>query len=163
MKIVKILFVLFGLLGKFVCGSDAADYKERLFSSARHDNDWWVSRAGGYLGLKSKLEPCKPYINSLDEHGEVALNYAIIQRCEMVAKWLIANGANVNIVGRTSGLAPLHAATIYSQPNIVWLLLRKGACPHAKDSDGFTVLDLVGLAEPNDDTVAIKSLLSRVK
>ena len=64
--------------------------------------------------------------------------YEDADRC-MIAKLLIAHGANVN--SRTDwNLTPLHWASSVNAPETVEFLLSKGANPNAVDKNGFTPL-----------------------
>uniref|UniRef100_A0A1I7VH74 ANK_REP_REGION domain-containing protein n=1 Tax=Loa loa TaxID=7209 RepID=A0A1I7VH74_LOALO len=69
------------------------------------------------------LISCAPAIN----HGFSGLHYAAKNGYSSVLRFLVMNGADVNL--RTSGYTPLHLAAIGKQHEIIAILLRDcGEC-----------------------------------
>jgi ankyrin repeat protein len=91
-----------------------------------------------------------------------ALHIAIEFGHAEMAKLLIASGAKIEAVD-SQRWQPLHYAAFHCQPEVVELLLEKGASPHATTQDGNTSLGLGfrehGLAASGEDRDRVQYLL----
>jgi ankyrin repeat protein len=91
-----------------------------------------------------------------------ALHLAIEFGHAEMAKLLLASGAKIDAVD-SQRWQPLHYAAFHCQPEVVELLLEKGASPHATTQDGNTPLGLGfrehGLAASRDDRDRVQYLL----
>ncbi len=73
--------------------------------------------------------------------GFTALHLAAFFRNTTVARFLLANGADVEATARNnSGVRPLHSAAATRDPRIVQLILSAGADPDSPQRGGFTAL-----------------------
>ncbi|RLN70966.1 hypothetical protein BBJ28_00019831 [Nothophytophthora sp. Chile5] len=72
--------------------------------------------------------------------GQLALNIAIQQQHEPIARLLLDRGADVNQQDDTSLLAPLHNAIIIGNKALFRRLLKAGADAQLADREGFTPL-----------------------
>ena len=73
-------------------------------------------------------------INEKNEHGYTALHYAAMNNCLEVVKFLIENGANINLCNK-KGQSPLEIAYLYKCGDIVTYLLEKGANGKIEDEN----------------------------
>jgi hypothetical protein len=91
-----------------------------------------------------------------------ALHLAIEFGHAEMAKLLLASGAKIDAVD-SQRWQPLHYAAFHCQPEVVELLLDKGASPHATTQDGNTPLGLGfrehGLAASREDRDRVQFLL----
>jgi ankyrin repeat protein len=91
-----------------------------------------------------------------------ALHLAIEFRHVEMAKLLLSAGAKADAPG-SDRWRPLHSAAFNCLPEIVEILLDKGASPHATTQDGDTPLELgfrgVGLVASEDEKARVRSLL----
>jgi hypothetical protein len=76
-----------------------------------------------------------------------------------VAKVLLENGADANVT--LQSLTLLHAAAFAGYPDIVELLLKHGADPSIRDSDGKTALDFARESNRKDVVKIIEEFISR--
>lgn len=82
-----------------------------------------------------------------DSAGYTALHYAARGGHVEVCKTLLKNGANVNAVTRCGHATPLHRSSMRGIDRVVELLLKSGADPNIRDSDGYTALHRAVIAE----------------
>ncbi|VDM94801.1 unnamed protein product [Thelazia callipaeda] len=101
---------------------------------------WIQACSAGDLRRVGELLKQKPYLISYApaiNHGFSGLHYAAKDGHSSVLRFLITNGADVNL--RTSGYTPLHLAAISKQLEIISILLRDyGADPSIEDYSGYT-------------------------
>jgi ankyrin repeat protein len=86
-----------------------------------------------YIKMKLPIED----INKTNYNGNYILSWACAKDKLDIVKYLLENGADVNIVG-VNGYTPLHFANANGHFTIVDLLEKKGANQDAKDKDGRT-------------------------
>ena len=89
-------------------------------------------------------------------HTETHLHFAAAMNDSNSARWLIANGANVNAKGRYDW-TPLHSAAWKNATETAALLLKNGADVNVKTNDDLTPLDVANRVEHSE----MKSLLKR--
>lgn len=97
---------------------------------------------GSYLDLdnvKNLLESGENINKQDDENQFSILHYACINGNIETVKYLIDNGANIDIQGRKQW-TPLYRAIVDNQPAIALYLIEHGANVNLKDSDGWTPL-----------------------
>jgi len=92
-------------------------------------------------------------IDARDVNG-TALQLAAASGSLGMAGILIDAGADLGTVGEPGGATPLHAAAINNHPDIVNLLLERGADPASRDSQGRTPLH-VAAAFGNSDAAKV--------
>ena len=92
------------------------------------EEDLW----GGQLDVNARVES--------DWFGNIShLHFAASKNDMEAARWLIANGAEVNAKNE-AGSTPLHWAASGNATEVAELLIAKGAEVNAKDNDGWTLL-----------------------
>lgn len=103
-----------------------------------------MSEGVDYTFIKhSSFEICKQRLalmremNKLDMFGKAPIHYAIKKNSKRLVKFLIVNGANVNLKTGIE-LTPLHLAATDSRIKIIRLLLKNGADPRICDEFGET-------------------------
>jgi ankyrin repeat protein len=103
----------------------------------------WAADHGYLEVLKLVLKIDAEFnINKMDYNGCTALNLAVQQGHVAVARFLLAEGADPNIV-TANGCTPLHWAAYHGHLELVNLLVEKGANLHAAaKQDAFTPLHL---------------------
>jgi uncharacterized protein len=80
-------------------------------------------------------------LNDYSRDGYTPLGLAAFFGYEDIARWLIANGADVNAVSKNPmQVQPLHSAVAGNHTDIARLLLAAGADPNAAQQDGFRPL-----------------------
>ena len=89
-------------------------------------------------------------------HTETHLHIAARMNDSNSARWLIANGANVNAKNKYDW-TPLHYAAYTNATETAALLLKNGADVNAKDKDGVTPLDVANRVGRSE----MQSLLKR--
>jgi hypothetical protein len=98
-----------------------------------------------------------PHVNSRALH--LAIEFGHVE----MAKLLLAAGAKADNAPASERWQPLHSAAFNCQPEIVEILLDKGASPHAMTQDGNTPLSLgfrgIGLVASEDDKARVRTLL----
>ncbi|MHB8567379.1 MAG: ankyrin repeat domain-containing protein [Nitrososphaerales archaeon] len=115
-----------------------------------------ASMVGELDSARRHVEKDKNLVNEYSSDGFTALHLAAFFGQLEVAKFLIAEGANVNAVAKNMmKVAPLHSAVARSQLEISELLLQKGADANAKQETNFTPLH----AAAQNGNVAITELL----
>ncbi|MCF8462726.1 MAG: ankyrin repeat domain-containing protein [Rickettsiaceae bacterium] len=92
-----------------------------------------IEKLSKYIALLPNL------INETNEDGFTLLHTAIIFGQVEIAKWLINNGANINLV-TTNGNSSLHGAVLFGQEEIVKLLIAKASKVNLADNTGKTAL-----------------------
>jgi ankyrin repeat protein len=96
----------------------------------------------------------KSLLHLSDINGDTCLHLA----CELVlvdvARWLISQGALVNVVSTVSGLTPLHIAVKKRKADLVTLLLSHAADPLIPDVSGETAAQLASNLRKDSDIVA---------
>lgn len=100
-----------------------------LSLAARYDH---LQIADLILGRGCDINPC-------GSDKLTALHYACMSGSELTAKYLVAQGANLELKDR-SGRSPLHCATASDHISIVMILLDAGAAIDETDDDGATAL-----------------------
>ncbi len=96
-------------------------------------------------------------VNSTSADGFPPLGLACYFGHEDVARYLIAQGADVNLpAANAMKVCPIHAAAARRSEPIVRLLLENGADPNARQQGDYTALDA---ARQNGDTDIIDLLL----
>ena len=105
---------------------------------------------------KGNLENVKELLNSkvdvdslAQSTGETPLHHAAGKGHNVIAELLIANGANVNVLGE-GGWTPLCFAAKKGYKEIAELLIDKGADVNTKDDTGRTPLHWVAFARKNE-------------
>jgi hypothetical protein len=81
-------------------------------------------------------------LHDLAEQSDTS-DYSVHENLLILAKQLIAHGANVNAVATVRGDTPLHKACHWANVtnlDFIELLLEEGADPNAQDHDGLTPL-----------------------
>uniref|UniRef100_A0A0R3RN50 ANK_REP_REGION domain-containing protein n=1 Tax=Elaeophora elaphi TaxID=1147741 RepID=A0A0R3RN50_9BILA len=115
-------------------------YEEPLLVDALLTVRWIQACSTGDLRTVGKLVKEKPYLISYApaiNHGFSGLHYAAKDGHSSVLRFLVMNGADVNL--RTSGYTPLHLAAIGKQHEIISILLRDyGADATIEDYSGNT-------------------------
>src|SRR6185437_2479777 len=92
-------------------------------------------------------------LNALDQHGNTALDDAVLQDRLSAASLLLRRGADPNRVHTLDGRGPLHEACIKGFANLVEPLIAAGADPVRADRFGLEPLDLA-LDYQNEKVVA---------
>ena len=80
--------------------------------------------------------------DDFDSEGVSVFDYAITYNNISLVQKMITEGTDVNRTNRRSKFTPLMAAVCYGRGELVSLLLEHGADKNAKDSKGFTAIDL---------------------
>ena len=96
------------------------------------ENDVW----GGQLDVNARVQP-EGWSFSNHSH----LSFAAWKNDMEAARWLIANGADVNAKNEIGG-TPLHTAAHYNAAEVAKLLIANGAEVNAKQKEGWTPLDI---------------------
>ena len=94
------------------------------------EKDVW----GGQLDVNARVKPGKEWYGNISH-----LHVAAIENDMEAARWLIANGAEVNAKNK-AGSTPLHGAARENAVAVAELLIAKGAEVNAKNNDGWTLL-----------------------
>jgi len=84
-----------------------------------------------YIKMNLPLED----VNKPNNNGNYILPWACANDKLDIVKYLLENGANINIMG-VNGYTPLHFAYANGHFSIIYLLEKKGANQHEKDKDG---------------------------
>jgi ankyrin repeat protein len=75
-------------------------------------------------------------------YGDIPIRYAIQGNFVDLLKFLIDNGADVNLVEHVRGNTPLFYTTNVTDPRIIRLLLKNGADVNHRNDNGLTPLDI---------------------
>ena len=102
------------------------------------EKDVW----GGQLDVNARVKPAGWHGNH--SHLESAADTNDME----AARWLIANGAEVNAKNE-GGYTPLHGAALHNAPEIAKLLVDNGAAVNAKTKKGITPLHAVAYKNKN--------------
>jgi len=78
-------------------------------------------------------------INGINNDGNTILHWASTYDLLDIAKYLIDNGANINVYNK-KGQTPLHLACFYGHLIIIDLLESNGADKNAEDNKGYIPL-----------------------
>ncbi len=116
---------------------------ETLADSPAAELEIWEAAALGRLALVEQLhrDAGDALLNEFSRDGYTPLQLAAFFGREDVARYLAANGADVNAVARNAmAIRPLHAAVAGSHQAIAALLLEAGADPNAAQQDSFRPL-----------------------
>ena len=100
-----------------------------------------VAASKGQLGAVRLLLNHGADVNKCDCIGS-ALYHAVIQEYEQLACLLLAHGANTEVCAQPSLATPLHAAALLCSAAMIDLLLENGAQPLARNSQGYSAVDL---------------------
>jgi ankyrin repeat protein len=101
-----------------------------------------VAAAHGYVDVIELLLKRGANINIVDEDGSTPLMYALLHENNNAVKILVANGADVRRAGGIWGHTPLHLAAMNGDPDIVKLLLERGARINVLNDRRVTPLDM---------------------
>ena len=112
--------------GRAGAGSPPTKTKTEKF--LREEDVW-----GGQLDVNARVKP-EWWVGNISH-----LHFAANQNDMEAARWLIANGAEVNAKSESGG-TPLHVAAYNNAAEVAKLLIAKGANIEAKDNDGDTPL-----------------------
>jgi uncharacterized protein len=82
-------------------------------------------------------------VNAKEHDGGTALMYAAVSNPPAVITTLLKAGANVNDQDKDGGTPLIWAALFNPNPDVILILLKAGADPKAKTSEGKTAFDLV--------------------
>ncbi|EFO20919.1 hypothetical protein LOAG_07571 [Loa loa] len=118
------MFNLF-IITHFQTSNIFSSSEEPLLGDAILTVRWVQACSTGDLRTVGKLVKQKPYLISCApaiNHGFSGLHYAAKNGYSSVLRFLVMNGADVNL--RTSGYTPLHLAAIGKQHEIIAILLR---------------------------------------
>jgi len=117
-----------------------------------------AAEKGNLARVKELLKANPQLLNEKDKRGFTPLHHAAGEERVEVAKFLVAEGADVSAKAN-DGRTPLHAAAAETSPELVGLLLSKGADINAKDNRGTTPLHRAASLYTGKRTVSL--LLSK--
>ena len=101
-----------------------------------------MAAKGGHTEAVAALLAAGANADHRDEAGETALYYACAAGSAPVARLLLEAGADVQATASSMGWSALHAAAWRGHLEVVLVLNRFGADPHAMNHDGRTALDV---------------------
>lgn len=108
-------------------------------------NPWKLTRLGDLEGLKKFLVNCSQFnINEYDECNCTCLFWACKHGHLEIVKFLLANQADVNLVGY-NGMTPLHVALLNIKQNVVHELIKANSDSSLKDVLGNGCFHFVAL------------------
>lgn len=97
--------------------------------------------AGQLASIQSYLQKDKALINTFSVDGFTVLGLACFFKKEKIVKYLLAQGADVNIASNNDfKVAPLHSVATTGNVLLAKLLLQHGADINAQQQSGVTVL-----------------------
>ena len=119
---------------------------------------WEAACLGETPEVKAQLKTEPELLNAFSADGFTLLGYACFFGQVSTARFLVAQGANVNLPSANSfKVAPLHSACAISNSELASLLIANGADVNAKQQGGFTPLHS---AVQNKSTELIHLLLN---
>jgi hypothetical protein len=95
-----------------------------------------AARRGDLQGVISILSLDPTQLNAQDQLGDTALSLSAAYARWEVFHYLLDRGADVNVIARTNS-TPMHCACYHDCPEMVELLLQKGATPSLQVKDVF--------------------------
>ncbi|XP_043267611.1 palmitoyltransferase Hip14 isoform X2 [Venturia canescens] len=103
-----------------------------------------IVRATQYGALErvTELVDAGADVNQPDAETVTLLHWAAINNRKEIVKYLIAKGANVDAIGGELASTPLHWATRQGHLSTFAILMRAGADPTLRDSEGFSCIHL---------------------
>ncbi|XP_011694791.1 PREDICTED: palmitoyltransferase ZDHHC17 isoform X1 [Wasmannia auropunctata] len=103
-----------------------------------------IVRATQYGALErvTQLVEAGADVNQPDSETVTLLHWAAINNRKDIVKYLIAKGAVVDAIGGELASTPLHWATRQGHLSTVVILMRAGADPTLRDSEGFSCIHL---------------------
>ncbi|KMQ92184.1 palmitoyltransferase zdhhc17 [Lasius niger] len=96
----------------------------------------------GALDRVTELVEAGADVNQPDSETVTLLHWAAINNRKDIVKYLIAKGAVVDAIGGELASTPLHWATRQGHLSTVVVLMRAGADPTLRDSEGFSCIHL---------------------
>ncbi|XP_034948859.1 palmitoyltransferase Hip14 isoform X2 [Chelonus insularis] len=96
----------------------------------------------GALERVTELVEAGADVNQPDSETVTLLHWAAINNRTEIVKYLIAKGANVDAIGGELASTPLHWATRQGHLSTFAILMRAGADPTLRDSEGFACIHL---------------------
>ncbi len=94
-------------------------------------------------GVLNVLLEAGANVNARQPDGGTALMYAAVSNPPQVITTLLNAGAHVNDQDQDGGTPLIWAATFNPNPEVILILLKAGADPKAKTTEGKTAFDLV--------------------
>lgn len=98
-----------------------------------------VAKNGDFRAVKDILEKDSSKLDAKDEDGYTALHWACMRAHWDIAKYLIENGADLNVVGGDGG-TQINWAVHHDNVDIVKMLIEKGAKLNIRNQWGMTEL-----------------------
>jgi ankyrin repeat protein/glyoxylase-like metal-dependent hydrolase (beta-lactamase superfamily II) len=141
-KVKNIFIILFVL----------AIFSVSLFAGEIHD----AAKKGDLIKVKSLLQKDSTLLDTNGENKKAPLHWAAEAGRLEIVEFLIAKGADINILNVASE-TPLHYAATYGHKEVVDLLLKKGAKVNVIDQSKRTPLFLTGYSGYKD---SVKLLLA---
>lgn len=126
------------LSAKYVGADDIAN----LIAAARDDLDIFEASATGNLLRVHDLVAMEwAMLEQFSPDGFTPLHLAVFFKHAGVARFLLANGANADVVARnSSAVRPIHSAAATRDAGTVRVILAAGADPNARQAGGHTAL-----------------------
>ncbi|XP_050675946.1 ankyrin repeat domain-containing protein 39-like isoform X1 [Leptidea sinapis] len=90
--------------------------------------------------LINKAKNVAEFVNTQDNAGYTALHYAARNGHLEICKFLLENGALIDITTKSGKATPLHKASAAGKISTVRYLIESGANLQVKDDDGKTIL-----------------------
>ncbi|CEJ00496.1 Putative Palmitoyltransferase [Rhizopus microsporus] len=101
-----------------------------------------AAQKGSFQTVRYLLDNKLATVHDVDSHGATPLHYATLANNDVCLKYLIDRGAVVDAPGGELQATPLHWATRQGRLAAVHRLIREGADPSKRDSQGFNALHL---------------------
>ncbi|KAI9247351.1 ankyrin repeat-containing domain protein [Sporodiniella umbellata] len=101
-----------------------------------------AAQKGSFQTVRYLLDNKLATVDDVDEQGATALHHATLANNDICLKYLIDRGAVVDAAGGELKATPLHWASRQGRIASVHRLIREGADPSLKDSQGFNALHL---------------------